>query len=79
MEPVEKVFIKVVAPAFSGSASCAADCAVEVCGAPIAGMLRAMGLTVDVYDENRWTRWASDLADGAGAARKVRRHLAGVL
>jgi beta-mannosidase len=59
----ETSFIKVVAPAFTAPHRVLLI-AQSKAAAPIAGMLRAMGLTVDVYDQNSLDEMGSDLADG---------------
>jgi len=61
--------IKVVAPAFTASHRVLLI-AQSKAAAPIASMLRAMGLTVDVYDQNSLDEMGSDLADGAALHAK---------
>jgi beta-mannosidase len=65
----ETSFIKVVAPAFSASHRVLLI-AQQKFAAPIAAMLRAMGVDVDVYDENSLDAMGSELADGAALRAK---------
>jgi len=65
----ETSVIKVVAPAFTAEHRVLLI-AQSKAAAPIAGMLRAMGLTVDVVDQNSLDEMASDLADGAALHAK---------
>ena len=60
----ETSFVKVVAPAFIASHRVLLI-AQSKAAAPIASMLRAMGLIVDVYDQNSLDEMSRDLADGA--------------
>lgn len=60
----ETSFIKVVAPAFAAPHRVLLV-AQSKTAAPIAGLLRSIGLTVDVYDENALDEMARDLTDGA--------------
>ncbi len=62
--PVETSYIKVVPPAFSG-AHRVLLLAQSKYAAPIAGMLRAMGVEVDVYDESKLDEMSRELVDGA--------------
>jgi beta-mannosidase len=64
-EPVQETsFIKVVPAAFKGSHRVLL-LALSRQAAPIAAMLRSMGLDVDIYDENSTDAMARDLADSA--------------
>jgi beta-mannosidase len=65
----ETSFIKVVAPAFSASHRVLLI-AQSKFAAPIAAMLRAMGVDVDVYDENSLDAMGRELADGAALRAK---------
>jgi len=65
----ETSLIKVVAPAFAAEHRVLLI-AQSKAAAPIATMLRAMGLTVDVYDQNSLDEMGSELADGAGLHKK---------
>jgi beta-mannosidase len=60
----ETSFIKVVTPAFSARHRVLLI-AQSKTAAPIVNLLRSIGLTVDVYDENALDQMASDLTDGA--------------
>lgn len=62
--PVETSFIKVVPPAFSGTHRVLVIAQAKY-AAPIAKSLRAMGLGVDVYDENSLDAMQSELANAA--------------
>jgi beta-mannosidase len=64
-KPVEETsFIKVVPNAFAGTHRVLLIAEAKF-AAPIAAMLRAMGLDVDVYDENATDAMARELADSA--------------
>ena len=65
----ETSFVKVVPSAFKG-AHRVLLIAQSKFGSPIAGMLRAMGLDVDVYDENSLDEMGRDLADGPALRAK---------
>jgi beta-mannosidase len=67
--PVETSYIKVVPAAFTG-AHRVLLIAQSKYAAPIAGMLRSMGVGVDVYDENSIDEMSRDLADGAAVHAK---------
>lgn len=63
--PVEETsFIKVVPPAFEGSHRVLLIAQSKFAG-PIATLLRSMGLSVDVYDENSVDAMSRELVDGA--------------
>jgi len=62
--PMETSFIKVTPPAFAGAHRVLVIAQAKFAG-PIAKMLRAMGLGVDVYDENSLDGMKSQLADAA--------------
>ena len=65
----ETSFIKVVPPAFSGKHRVLLI-AQSKFAAPIAAVLRPMGLDVDVYDENSLDEMRGDLADAAALHAK---------
>lgn len=64
--PVEETsFIKVVPAAFEGSHRVLLIAQSKFAG-PIATLLRSMGVSVDIYDENSLAAMSRDLSDGAG-------------
>jgi beta-mannosidase len=64
-DPVEETsFVKVVPPAFSGSHRVLLI-AQKKYAAPIQKIIEALGVAVDLYDENAIDRMATDLNDGA--------------
>lgn len=69
-DPVtEASYIKVVPPAFPGSHRVLLI-AQSRYAAPIATMLRGLGLDVDIYDQNRLSTMATDFRDGAAIHAK---------
>ena len=66
----ETSFIKVVAPAFSGSHRVLLIAQSQFAGPIAADAARAMGLDVDVYDENHLDEMGRDLVDGPALRAK---------